>query len=109
MKIAVTGATGFIGRYLVRELASQGHELRCWHSPTSDRGGMEDVVPPIKWQLGRLGDAAASESLVAGCDAVVHAAVHHPGGGFRGGEGDTLSFVQANVVGTLQLIEAALK
>ena len=37
-----------------------------------------------------------------------HAALYHPGGGFRGGEGETLSFVQTNVLGTLQLIEAAL-
>jgi len=38
---------------------------------------------------------------------VVHAALHHPGGGFRNGEGDLIEFVQKNVVGTLRLIEAA--
>lgn len=29
MKIAVTGATGFLGRYLVAHLASAGHQLLC--------------------------------------------------------------------------------
>jgi nucleoside-diphosphate-sugar epimerase len=38
---------------------------------------------------------------------VVHSALHHPGGGFRGGEGDLLEFVEKNVVGTVRLIESA--
>ncbi|HDL04338.1 MAG TPA: NAD(P)-dependent oxidoreductase, partial [candidate division Zixibacteria bacterium] len=28
MKIAVTGASGFVGRHLVKELAGRGHDLR---------------------------------------------------------------------------------
>ena len=40
MLIAVTGATGFLGRYLVRRLASAGHRLRCWYRPSSDRSGL---------------------------------------------------------------------
>src|SRR5207302_10921611 len=35
------------------------------------------------------------------------AALFHPGGGFRGGEGDLPRFVEMNVVGTIRLIEAA--
>ena len=27
MKIAITGASGFVGRHLTRQLASEGHEL----------------------------------------------------------------------------------
>ena len=41
MLIAITGATGFLGRYIVRRLASAGHRLRCWHRPASDRSGFE--------------------------------------------------------------------
>ncbi len=36
----------------------------------------------------------------------MHAALDHPGGGVRGGEGSLIPFVEKNVVGTLQLIEA---
>lgn len=105
MKIAITGATGFVGRYLVRQLAGSGHTLRCWHRPSSDLTGLE--AQPVKWILGDLNDPAASEQLVAGCDAVVHAALFRSGKGFRGAEGDVVDFAQRNVIGTLRLIEAA--
>ncbi|HEV3005489.1 MAG TPA: NAD(P)-dependent oxidoreductase [Pirellulales bacterium] len=106
MKIAVTGATGFLGRYIVARLLEAGHDLRCWFRPASDREGFA-TTGRIEWQPGQLGDAAAAERLVAGCDAVVHAALDHPGGGFRGGEGELIGFVEANLVGTLRLMEAA--
>jgi nucleoside-diphosphate-sugar epimerase len=37
----------------------------------------------------------------------VHAALSHSGGGFPGGEGDLIKFVDKNVLGALELIEAA--
>ncbi len=107
MKIAVTGATGFIGRYMLRELAGHDHSLRCWRRASSDMTGLDDLPGTVEWLEGRLGDAAATEQLVAGCDAVVHGALARPGAGFMGAEGDIIAFVQTNVVGTLQLMEAA--
>lgn len=108
MKIAVTGATGFLGRYIVRQLVSDGHTLRAWFRPDSDRSGFDGLPgAQLEWIEGTLNDVDASRKLVAGCDAVVHGALHHPGGGFRGGEGDLVEFVERNVVGTIALIEAA--
>jgi len=105
MHIAVTGATGFLGRYIVNDLLAAGHACRCWYRPSSDRAGFIDG--PCAWLAGELGDAPSSAALVEGVDAVVHSALHHPGGGFRGGEGDILEFCRRNVVGTIELIEAA--
>ncbi len=107
MQIALTGATGFVGRYVARHLVRQGHRLRCWHRPNSDRGGFEDLNEALEWVEGDLGNTKSGTALVDGCDAVVHAALYHPGGGFRGGEGDIAEFVERNVVGTIRLIEAA--
>ncbi len=107
MQIALTGATGFVGRYVAQHLVRQGHHLRCWHRPRSDRNGFADLGGTLEWVQGDLGNAESAGALVAGCDAVVHAALYHPGGGFRGGEGDIAEFVERNVLGTIRLIEAA--
>ena len=57
---------------------------------------------------GELGDPDSARELVSGVDAVVHAALYRPGDrGFRGAEGDMPTFVTRNVLGTVQLIEAA--
>jgi nucleoside-diphosphate-sugar epimerase len=106
MRVALTGATGFIGHYIANHLAGQGHQLRCWHRATSNRTALERVSD-LEWIEGDLGDPASAAALVDGCDAVVHAALYRPGMGFRGAEGDLIEFVQKNVVGTLMLIEAA--
>ena len=107
MRIAITGVTGFLGHYIASHLASHGHQCRCWYRSGSDRGGFEAVEEQIEWVQGELGDPTAGARLVEGCDAVVHAALYHPSGGFRGDKEDVLEFVQKNVLGTLRLIEAA--
>src|SRR4051794_5260399 len=56
MRIAITGATGFLGRYLVRHLAGQGYQLRCWYRPGSDRTGFENIAGAVEWLPGTLGD-----------------------------------------------------
>ena len=106
MQIALTGATGFIGRYIANHLAGQGHSLRCWHRACSNREGF-DQISDLQWVEGDLGDGDSANALVEGCDAVVHAALYRSGMGFHGAEGDLLEFVKKNVVGTLELIEAA--
>lgn len=107
MRIALTGATGFLGRYLIADLTAQGHHLQCWYRPSSGRSGLESLSQAITWIPGELGDPQASRLLVDGCEALVHAGLFRPGRAFRGGEGDLARFTEINVVGTLQLIEAA--
>ena len=109
MRVAVTGATGFLGRYIVRHLAAAGHEMRCWYRPGSDRSGLESEAAAIEWLPGLLGDAAAARELVNGADAVVHAAVQWQGPRNRGGRSHGASdvFLGVNLTGSLELFQAA--
>jgi nucleoside-diphosphate-sugar epimerase len=107
MRIGVTGATGFLGRYIVARLTAQGHHCHCWYRLSSDRTGFAVPAGSLTWIPGALGDPDALRPLVEGCEAVVHAALDRPGAGFRGSEGNLPRFVELNVVGTIRLIEAA--
>jgi nucleoside-diphosphate-sugar epimerase len=109
MHIAVTGATGFLGRYTVRELAGAGHQLRCWYRPQSDRSGLDHARMSLEWLPGSLGDRDSTAALVEGVDAVVHSGLSWQGrSGFRSaGNDDFLDFLQKNVLGTLELFAAA--
>ncbi len=109
MRLAITGATGFLGRYLVRLLAGAGHQLRCWYRPGSDRTGFEKIAEAITWLPGTLGDEAAARELVRGVDAVVHGAVQWQGPRNRssGSHGEANVFFGVNLTGSLQLFQAA--
>lgn len=71
MRIAVTGAGGFIGRHVVRALSAGGHELTA-----SDRPGIEveELPAGVRWRAADLLDPAAVHALVEGHDAAVHCA-----------------------------------
>jgi nucleoside-diphosphate-sugar epimerase len=111
MRIAITGATGFLGRYIVPHLAGAGHRLRCWFRPQSDRGGFQDVADSVEWLPGQLGDPAAARQLVRGVDALVHGAVQWEGprNRGRGSHGEESVFFGLNLTGSLQLFQAALE
>src|SRR6516165_3328877 len=111
MRVAVTGATGFLGRYLVRQFVEAGHQLRCWYRPGSDRSGFERIAGAIEWLPGGLGEETAIRELVRGADAVVHAAVQWQGPRNRGrrSHGDANVFLGANLTGSLQLFQEAFE
>jgi nucleoside-diphosphate-sugar epimerase len=111
MNIALTGATGFLGRYIVRQLAGAGHRLRCWHRHGSDRSGFDEGAGGVEWLLGGLGDPDSVRQLVGGVDAVVHGAVEWAGPRNRGAgsHGDADPFFGINLTGSLQLFQAAFE
>src|SRR5205807_1245246 len=109
MRIAMTGATGFLGRYLVQQLAQAGHQLRCWYRPSSDRSGFDEAAKAIEWLPGMLGDQGATHQLMQGVDAVVHAALEwqRSNGSRASGQDDFEHFLEANLLGSLRLFQAA--
>src|SRR5262249_36437005 len=111
MRVAITGATGFLGRCLVHHFADAGHQLRCWYRPGSDRGGFGPHAGAVEGLPGALGDEAAARELVRGADAVVHAAVQWEGprNRGRGSHGAAGVFFDVNLVGSLQLFQSAFE
>ena len=107
MIIAVTGATGVVGRFVCDYFSSLNHTVRALHRPTSNRDGF---AYPVDWCSGDMTDEEALTKLLAGADAVVHCAFSHVSGRYRGGEGDNAEvFWQTNLGGTLRLLQLSEK
>jgi nucleoside-diphosphate-sugar epimerase len=105
MIVAITGVTGYVGRFVVAELFRQGASVRALTRPESNRGGF---TAPVEWIEGSLRSPASLSALVKDVDAVVHLAYEHVPGKYRGGEGtDLAAWLDANVNGSLQLLLAA--
>jgi nucleoside-diphosphate-sugar epimerase len=105
VKVAVTGATGRVGRFVVEGLQRHGHEVRALARAGSDRSGFSTAP---QWVTGSLEDALSVEALLVGCDGIVHCAFAHLPGRYRGGEGDDpVGFWRTNLLGTLGLLDAA--
>ena len=83
LKVAVTGATGRLGRRAVEKLVAQGAAVRCLvrHEPAAvgdDAGSgpevarwLQDLSPSVELLMGDVVDAGAVAELVRGCDAVL--------------------------------------
>jgi NADH dehydrogenase len=70
MKIAVIGATGFVGGYVIEALAAAGHTVSVLVRP-----GSEDKLQQASyWRImpGDLNNNDAIDATLAGCDAVVY-------------------------------------
>ena len=68
MKVLVTGGTGYLGRAVVRALATRGHDLVIF-ARTASRAGLPGTAVD-----GDVRDEAALTRAAAGCDALLHSA-----------------------------------
>ena len=71
MKILVTGATGFIGRHLIRHLDASGYGVRAMVRPTSNTEGFP---AGLEYAHATLEDLDALRHAVSGVDVVIHLA-----------------------------------
>jgi nucleoside-diphosphate-sugar epimerase len=71
-KIAITGATGFVGGALARELAGRGHEIIALARPTARRDHLADL--PITWVEGDVTDRESLRGKFADAEWLIHAA-----------------------------------
>ena len=100
MKVLVTGATGFIGGNLARELWRRGDDVRALVRPGSNRLTIEDTV--IVSVEGDILDRHSVDRAVQGCEAVFHVAA-----AYTFWSRDPAGVSRTNVEGTLNVLEAA--
>ncbi len=93
--IALTGATGFVGRAVLKQLLADGHRVRALARPSRQLPGHDKLVRIS----GTLENADRLAELVKDCQAVVHIA-----GAISGL--DYADFAHTNVAGTARLVDA---
>ncbi|MCC7275510.1 MAG: NAD-dependent epimerase/dehydratase family protein [Alphaproteobacteria bacterium] len=98
----VTGATGFVGTAVVRELLEHGYRVIALVRAGSDRRNLEGLKVEIR--EGRLEDA---DSLARALDGA--AALFHVAADYRLWVPDPAPMFRANVEGTMALMAAALR
>ncbi len=103
MKAFVTGATGFVGSHVARELARQGADLRLLVRPTSSTKNLEEL--PGERIVGDLRDPDSLSTALSGCEAVFHVAADYRL--WTRDAADTRSMYESNVEGTRGLIALA--
>ncbi|WP_136443642.1 NAD-dependent epimerase/dehydratase family protein [Pacificoceanicola onchidii] len=96
-RLLITGAAGGLGTALRSRLAPLAETIRL-----SDKTVLDDLSPSEEFVQCDLGDAAAVEALVQGCDGIVHF-------GGKSIEGPWSVINNANIQGVINLYEAARK
>jgi dihydroflavonol-4-reductase len=96
----VTGATGFVGSHVARELAAQGANLRLLVRPTSNTQNIDALRADRI--TGDLRDLESLKKGMAGCDYVFHVAAD-----YRLWAPDSQEMYRSNVGGTQNILMAA--
>lgn len=92
MKIAITGATGFLGSNLTNSLQAAGHTI---HALVRDEQKMKGLINPDLFVVADINDHEALTRIFSGVDVVIHTVSN-----FRVVKGTEESYYQTNQKGT---------
>ncbi len=100
MKTLITGASGFVGSAVLRQLIAAGHTVRALVRPNSDRRNLAEL--PVEIVTGDLTDRASLDRALVGCSALFHVAAV-----YRLWVPQPQEIYEVNVTGTRNLMIAA--
>jgi dihydroflavonol-4-reductase len=100
MKTLITGASGFVGSAVLRQLIQTGHTVIALLRQNSDRSNLEGL--PVEIVSGDLTEPDSLAPALAGCDNLFHVAADYRLWVTRPDE-----MYETNVTGTLNLMLAA--
>ena len=105
-KILVTGGTGFVGAYIIRELIQKGYTVRAIRRDThkSPFYISSDILNKVEWVPGDILDIVSLEEAMKNIDAVVHAAAKVS---FK--KSDRAEMFRTNIEGTANVVNLALE
>lgn len=100
MKTLVTGASGFVGSAVTRQLLDAGHDVRVLIRPQSNRRNIDGLAAEVV--TGDLTDRSSLERAVVGCETLFHVAAD-----YRMWVPDPDRTYKTNVAGTRDLMQVA--
>jgi dihydroflavonol-4-reductase len=104
-KILVTGGSGFIGAYIIKELVEKGYAVRAIrHSKASPFFIPEHINAKVEWVYGDVLDVVSLDEAMQGIDAVIHAAAK-----VSFGDKDRRALYKINIDGTANVVNMALE
>ncbi len=101
MKTLVTGASGFVGSAIVRQLLDADHSVRVLLRPNSPKDNIAGL--DVETSIGDLTDTSSLKQAANGCTALFHAAAD-----YRLWAPHPQSMYATNVDGTRNIMQAAL-
>src|ERR1041384_7732599 len=105
MKVLLTGAAGFIGQHVLRELLERGHEVRAIDSlrPDVHKKSVWSAPKDVSFQQTDVRDGSALDQQLSGTDAVLHLAAKV---GLGVDVQDLPDYASSNDTGTATLLAA---
>jgi nucleoside-diphosphate-sugar epimerase len=103
--VLLTGGTGFLGSYIIKELVGKGHAVRAirrnkklpFYLP-------KEIVDKVEWVDGDVLDVVALEEAMTGIDTVIHSAAI-----VSFNKKERKEMYQVNVEGTANVVNMALE
>jgi nucleoside-diphosphate-sugar epimerase len=105
-KVLITGGTGFLGSYIVKELIEKSYSVRAIRRTTSKLPFYipAEIFQTVEWVEGDILDLVSLEEAMENVDAVIHSAAvisFH--------KSDKKQMYQVNVEGTANVVNTALE